>query len=198
MKNWFLCIKKSQIIAVFVCFALLLSHFVLYFKLETYKKVVDSLSYKIFNGFNYKSSEFEYSEKDSNIFFVSNSKDYVNLGLKLPLLKLPCGEDFEINEGVITFNNQKDFVIKCAGEGIVKSVGYQENGLKYVEIRHSGNIITRYENLKVVGVGTNFLVKNIHALGVSSDETKFVFKIIKNGNILTNYTIENGEIKWQN
>ena len=176
MKNLFLCIKKSQIIAVFLCFALLLSHFVLYFKLETYKKVVDSLSYKIFNGFNYKSSEFEHSEKDNGIFFVSSSKDYVNLGLKLPLLELPSDENFEINEGVITFNNEKNFVIKCAGEGIVKSVGYQEDGLKFVEIRHSGNIITRYENLKIVGVGTNFLVKNIHVLGVSSDETKFVFK----------------------
>ena len=198
MKNPFLCVKKSQIIALFMCLVLLLSHFVLYLKFESYKKVVDSLCGKIFNGFNYKSSEFEYSEKDSNIFFVSNSKDYVSLGLKLPLLKLPCGEDFEINEGIITFNNKKDFVIKCAGEGIVRNVGYQENGLKYVEIRHSGNIITRYENLKVVGVGTNFLVKSVHALGVSCGETKFVFKIIKNGNILTNYTIENGEIKWQN
>lgn len=198
MKNPFLCIKKSQIIALFMCLVLLLSHFVLYFKLESYKKVVDSLCGKIFNGFNYKSSEFEYNEKDSNIFFVSNSKDYVNLGLKLPHLKLPSNEDFEINEGVITFNNEKNFVITCAGEGVVRNVGYQENGLKYVEIRHSGNIITRYENLKVVGVGTNFLVKNINALGVSCGEAKFVFKIIKNGNILTNYTIENGEIKWQN
>lgn len=198
MKNLFLCIKKSKIIAFCVCLMLIFSHFILYFQIENYKKVVDSLSYKIFNGFNHKFSEYDYGEKDSNIFFVSNIKEYISLGVKLPSLFLPTSEEYEMNDGIIKFKITKNFFIKSAGEGIVKSVGFLDNGLKYVEIRHSGNIITRYENLKIVGVGTNFMVKNIHIIGSVEENQNLIFKIIKNGNIVKNYTIENGEIKWQN
>ena len=177
---------------------LIFSHFILYFQIENYKKVVDSLSYKIFNGFNHKFSGYDYGEKDSNIFFVSNIKEYISLGVKPPSLFLPTSEEYEMNDGIIKFKITKNFFIKSAGEGIVKSVGFLDNGLKYVEIRHSGNIITRYENLKIVGVGTNFMVKNIHIIGSVEENQNLIFKIIKNGNIVKNYTIENGEIKWQN
>ena len=73
-----------------------------------------------------------------------------------------------------------------------------ENGQKYVEIKHSGNIITRYENLKIVGVGANFLVKSTSIIGSVEENSPLIFKIIKNGEILTNFLIEDGEIKWQN
>ena len=194
MKNIFVTIKKSSLILICLCLTLLISHFVLYFKIESYKSVVDSLSHKIFNSFT---DNYDTTEKDSNIFFVSNF-GYKNLGNKLPLLSLPINEEFEKIDGKIVFKNLQNNVVKSAGEGIVKTVGFLDNGLKFVEVRHSGEITTRYENLKIVGVGTNFLVKNIHVLGTGNGEENIVFYVLKDNKILTNYEIENGEIKWQN
>ncbi len=194
MKNIFVTIKKSSLILICLCLTLLISHFVLYFKIESYKSVVDSLSHKIFNSFT---DNYDTTEKDSNIFFVSNF-GYKNLGNKLPILSLPINEEFEKIDGKLVFKNLKNIVVKSAGEGIVKTVGFLDNGLKFVEVRHSGGIITRYENLKIVGVGTNFLVKNIHVLGTGNGEENIVFYVLKDNKILTNYEIENGEIKWQN
>ena len=171
-----------------------ISLFVIYFKIESYKSVVDSLSHKIFNSFT---DNYDTTEKDSNIFFVSNF-GYKNLGNKLPVLSLPINEEFEKIDGKIVFKNLQNNVVKSAGEGIVKTVGFLDNGLKFVEVRHSGEITTRYENLKIVGVGTNFLVKNIHVLGTGNGEENIVFYVLKDNKILTNYEIENGEIKWQN
>ena len=195
MKNVFVCIKKSRIIAVFFVLVLLLSHFVLYCKTDTYKNVVDSLGNKIFNSF---SSEYDSSEKDSNIFFFLFSANYRLLGTKPPKLHLPLSDEYEAKDGKIYFKISSSLCVKSAGEGIVKSVGYLENGLKFVEIKHSGNVVTRYENLKIVGVGTNFLVKDIHIIGIGEEEVDIIFCILKNGQVVNDYQIENGEIKWQN
>ncbi len=195
MKNIFVCLKKSTLIVLVLCVMVLISHFILYSNVSSYKKVADSLGSKIFNGFNYKSSE--YDDRD-NIFFVSNLNQFISLGNNKPVLHLPSGEEYEIKSGIISFNIKNNFVIKPAGDGIVKSVGFLGNGQKYVEIKHSGNIITRYENLKIVGVGANFLVKSTSIIGSVEENSPLIFKIIKNGEILTNFLIEDGEIKWQN
>ena len=190
MKNVFVCIKKGKLIALLICLLIVLSHFVLYFSVDSYKEVVDSFNKKIFNSFNGGETDGD----DNNIFFVINSNDK-NLGKQNPELKLPSQEEYVLDGGVFSYSLKQNFVIKSAGYGIVKTVGYLDNGLKYVEIKHSGNIVTRYENLKIVGVGANFLVKNIHVIGTSNED--FVFKILKNGKVIENYSVENGEILWQ-
>jgi len=190
MKNIFIVIKKSRFFLILIAILLLFSHVVLYSSVLSYKKVVDSVNDNIFNSFSK-----DEADSESNIFFVANLNDKT-LGKENPELKLPSLEDYELNDGIFIFKAKNNFVVFSAGYGIVKSVGYLENGLKYVEIKHSGNIITRYENLKIVGVGANFLVKKIHIIGTIEDT--FIFKILKNNKVVTNYTIENGEILWQN
>lgn len=191
MKNIFVCVKKGRLIALIVCLVLIFSHVILYLSVNSYKDVIDSVNRKIFNSFN----KDEINSDDNNIFFVVNSKDK-NLGNKQPQLYLPSSESYQLNGGVFSYSLKENFVIKCSGYGVVKNVGFLDNGLKYVEIKHSGNIVTRYENLKIVGVGANFLVKNIHVIGTSDEN--FVFKILKNNKIVENFIVENGEIKWQN
>ena len=111
MKNIFVTIKKSSLILICLCLTLLISHFVLYFKIESYKSVVDSLSHKIFNSFT---DNYDTTEKDSNIFFVSNF-GYKNLGNKLPVLSLPINEEFEKIEGKIVFKNlQNNLIIEVS------------------------------------------------------------------------------------
>ena len=196
MKNLFITLKAKNFLMLFICLALIFSHFFCYFTFNSYKEVINSVSQSIFNSFN--SGDTDTNDKDNNIFFVSTKGDYKFLGASLPSLKLPSSSEYTLENGIFTFSLKDDFTIKCSGTGIVKKVGYLENGLKYVEIIHSGNITTRYENLKVVGVGANYNLKNIHIIGTCLKENPFVFKILKNEKILQNYIVLEGEIKWQN
>ena len=196
MKNFFIVINKKKIISFFICLCLLFTHIFLYLKIDNYNNILESINKEIFNSFNF--TEEDSIESDTNIFFVFNLNDFINLGTSKPKLQLPSGEEYEQKNGEFIFNLKTNLVVKCAGSGIVKDIGYLENGLKFVEIRHSGNFITRYENLKIVGVGQNFNVKAIHILGTCEEETPFVFKILKNNKIVNNYIIENGKILWQN
>lgn len=190
MKSTFICIKKGRIIAVILCIIVIFSHIVLYLNVDNYKNIINNFNKKIFNSFNKDETDGE----DGNIFFVSNNFDKF-LGKNKPSLKLPSDEEYVLENGTFTFSLSKNFVVKSAGEGIVKEVGFLSNGLKYIDIRHSGNITTRYENLKIIGVGANFLVKNIHVIGTANNN--FIFKILKDNKILESFSVENGEILWQ-
>lgn len=196
MKNISLVVNKKLILCFLLCLSILGWHFIFYFQIESYKNVVDSLNKNIFNSFNYNDKNA--SDNENNIFFVFNLYDFINLGTNKPKLTMPSEEEFKLENGVFSFNLKENLVVKCAGSGVVKSVSYLENGLKFVEIRHSGNITTRYENLKIVGVGQNFNVKEIHIIGTCDIETAFVFKILKNDKIVEDFSIENGKIIWQN
>lgn len=195
MKNPFIVVKRKSIFVLIICFVLIFSHTVLYLNIDGYKKVIDSFSKQIFNSFS--GSDKDTIDNDDNIFFVFNANEYINLGTKKPTLLLPSKEEYELSNGVFTFSLKNNITIKSAGSGIVKKVGFLENGLKYIEIRHSGGIITRYENLKIVGVGENFNVSKVHIIATAEKETPFVFKILKNEKVTTNYEVLDGEIKWQ-
>lgn len=196
MKNLFVCVKKKTLIYFFIAIFLVLIHFLCYFTCFEYKKVVKNVSENIFNGFSF--GDKNTSEKENNIFFVFNLYEYINLGNKKPTLTLPSNEEYEIDNGEFSFKIDNNLIIKSAGSGIVKNIGFLENGLKYVEIRHSGGIVTRYENLKIVGVGLNYNVKNIHILGTCESSQTFIFKVYLNGEIIKNLEVVEGEIKWQN
>ncbi len=193
MKNIFLCVKKRQILAIFAIILIISAHLGLYFSFSNYKDVIKSVNYKIFNSFNRE----ELSQNDSDIFFVA-SKNIIKLPQKIDKLFLPSQEKYEKNGGVLTFKTKTNFMVKSAGAGIVVKIGMQENGLKFVEIRHTAEITTRYENLSVIGVGENFTLTHESVLGVSSERENFVFKIFTNGEIIENFSVENGEIKWTN
>lgn len=196
MKNPIFCFHKKTMLFFIVLIFFIVLHFSLYFNNFNYKRVVDSVSENIFHGFKFL--EKEMSEDDGNIFFVSSSGEFINLGTKKPTLTLPSGEKYEYENGVFIFNIKENLTIKASGCGVVKAVGMLENGLKFVEIRHSNNVITRYENLKVVGVGQNYNVKNVNVIGTCEEESGFIFKVFKGGKLLTDIVVENGEIKWEN
>ena len=195
MKNPIFKINAKKILVLIFCAALIFSHFFCYFKFSDYSKIVNTLADNIFNCFNRNS---ESSEKDNNIFFVFSENSYKFLGKSLPALKLPSESDYTFKNGIFSFNLKENFTIKCAGKGIVKDVGFLQNGLKFVEVRHSGNIVTRYENLIIVGVGNDYNLKNIHIIGTCNKNDPFIFKILKNNEIVENYEILDGEIKWKN
>lgn len=190
MKNIILCWRKKYLITALIFIFALLTHTIMYIKIDGYKNVFDTFNDKIFNSFGSEYKNFQ----DSDAVFVFNEKNYFkNKELKL-VLPIEC--DYTLENGVFSFKASENFTIKSSGDGIVKEVGVMENGLKYVLIKHSNNIYTRYENLKIVGVGKNFLVKNINCIGTSSVDNPLKFMVYNNDKIIENIKIENGEIKW--
>lgn len=193
MKNIIITLKRKHIFAIFCCLLVIFCHLFFYFNVEKYKKIVNTISDKIFNSFN---NERDATNDDGDIYFVfANFSNKISSEDK-PKLHLPSSEEFDLTDGVFTFNLKSQLIVKCAGEGIVTKVGYLENGLKFVEVRHSGGYITRYENLKIVGVGNNFLVKKIHIIGRASEDYPFIFKVILDDKIVSNFTENEGVIKW--
>jgi len=194
MKFKIFVLSGKKILLFSLIIMLLFTHFMFYFFSGSYKEVIDALSYKLTNSFSPNKQLYE--DKDANLYFVFNGINF-NLGTNKPKLKLPLNNDWELNNGIVNFSIGEDIVIKSAGKGIVKRIGVLDNDLKFIEIIHSGNIITRYENLKIVGVGVNFNVRSQQILGTLAEEG-LVFKIMQNGSVITSYEIINGEIKWEN
>lgn len=191
MKNVIVCLKKKNFIIAFILIFMLVAHIFLYFGVDSYKNVFDTFNDKIFNSFNFGEQNFT----DSDAVFVFNEKSYFKSKGEVKLF-LPSSESYVLDNGSFSFDSSKNFVIKSSGDGIVKEVGTLDNGLKYIVIKHSNEIFTRYENLKIVGVGENFIVKNVNPIGTTSVEEPLVFRVYKNNKIITNIKIENGELKW--
>ena len=191
MKNVIVCLKKKNFIIAFILIFMLVAHIFLYFGVDSYKNVFDTFNDKIFNSFNFGEQNFT----DSDAVFVFNEKSYFNSKGEVKLF-LPSSESYVLDNGSFSFDSSKNFIIKSSGDGIVKEVGTLDNGLKYIVIKHSNEIFTRYENLKIVGVGENFIVKNVNPIGTTSVEEPLVFRVYKNNKIITNIKIENGELKW--
>lgn len=191
MKNVIVCLKKKNFIIAFILIFILVAHIFLYFGVDSYKNVFDTFNDKIFNSFNFGEQNFT----DSDAVFVFNEKSYFKSKGEVKLF-LPSSESYVLDNGSFSFDSSKNFIIKSSGDGIVKEVGTLDNGLKYIVIKHSNEIFTRYENLKIVGVGENFIVKNVNPIGTTSVEEPLVFRVYKNNKIITNIKIENGELKW--
>ena len=196
MRNIFFVINKKNLVSLIICFVLLFSHIFLYSKIDGYKKVIDSVNKQIFNSFT--ENDVNLYDNDNNIYFVFNGEIFT-LTNERPKLYLPSFEEYVLEDGMFKFNLSDHFVIHSAGKGVVTNVGYLDNGLKFVEIRHSGGIVTRYENLKIVGVGINFIVKKTNILGTGEIENNFTFKVYYNNVLIKNIkTNEKGEILWEN
>lgn len=191
MKNVIVCLKKKNFIIAFILIFMLVAHIFLYFGVDSYKNVFDTFNDKIFNSFNFGEQNFT----DSDAVFVFNEKSYFKSKGEVKLF-LPSSESYVLDNGSFSFDSSKNFIIKSSGDGIVKEVGTLDNGLKYIVIKHSNEIFTRYENLKIVGVGENFIVKNVNPIGTTSVDEPLVFAVYKNNKIITNIKIENGELKW--
>lgn len=186
MKCGFFVITLKKLIFCIILVAVLILHFCLYFTNSKYNYVVKCFTYDLVNSFS--SDKKLYEQSDNNLYFVSN--------INKSNFKLPNNSEYEINNGVVTFKNYSNLIVKSAGAGIVYKSDLLENGLKFVEIKH-GEIITRYENLNIVGVSVNNFVDEQDVIGSVSNE-KLVFKLLKNNEILNNFQIKESEIIWLN
>lgn len=186
MKCGFFVITLKKVIFYIVLATLVVLHFCLFFTSSKYNYVVKCFTYDLVNSFS--SDKKLYEQSDNNLYFVSNTNKNN--------FKLPNDSEYEINNGVVAFKNGSNLIVKSAGMGIVYKIGSLENGLKFIEIKH-GEIISRYENLSVVGVSENSIVDKQEIIGSLSNE-KLFFKFLKNNKVLNNFQIKESEIIWLN
>lgn len=188
MKNLFICVKKSKIIAIFVCFAIIFLHFILYFNVLGYKNVVDTLSHKVFNSFSHKKNDSESNNSDDDIYFVlikqnikpsfSQINAEKNYKLKYKIsYKLKSEQSFNKNKFSISKLNKFNSSIF----NLKSSLKNLKNGLKINLKNYEKNLNNCKINLK-------------NAKNNSKYCEKYTFKIEKNGNKLEFFCIKNGEI----
>ncbi|MBQ7307916.1 MAG: hypothetical protein IJW82_05235 [Clostridia bacterium] len=112
-----------------------------------------------------------------------------------PEVKLPF-DDYILKDGIFYFNESENLLLKNGAEGVIKSIGYKGEE-RYIEILHNGNIKSIYQNVDIVGVNTNLKVQKGQLISTIKPNNDLKFYLTYNEEIITDYTIENGEIIWE-
>lgn len=137
----------------------------------------------------------ELTAKDNNIITAFFGYEYI-MKDSWPEIKLPT-DSYEYIDGIFYLDFAgSDFAVKNCADGIIKNIGYKDNN-KYIEVLHSGNIKSVYYGLDVIGVNTNLKVKKGDVLSTVQNG-KVKFYLTYNDEIVTNYTVVDGELVWQN
>ena len=136
------------------------------------------------------------TQKD-NILSVFFGYNYIMTD-KRPNILLPFKENYIYDNGVFCFDINENLIVKSGANGIIKEIGYNENNEKYIKILHDGNIKSIYENVDIIGVNTNLKIDKNYIICTLKPNTKLRFYLTYNDELLTDYTIFNGEIIWKN
>jgi len=167
--------------------------------------VLGKLDYPFFNNLStiFKTSVSAYPgdtfTKEEKIKFVSQflfgDALYVsgnsNIEFSLPIET----EDITINNGIVKFAVDTFSLVSAAEDGIVTVIGKQSD-VKYVEIKHTNNIKTRYSGFDYIGVSKNNITTKNSPLGTVSGGEYLEFSIIYKGKTVTDLTVSNGELVW--
>lgn len=84
-------------------------------------------------------------------------------------------------------------VVNSVAKGEVISVGYTKDGLKYIEIKHPNNYVSRYVGLQTVGVVTGEKISENKPIGMSENNQNLKVYMHLNDNV-----INISEIEWKN
>lgn len=84
-------------------------------------------------------------------------------------------------------------VINSVAKGEVVAVGYTKDGLKYIEIKHPNNYVSRYVGLQTVGVVTGEKIAENKPIGMS--DSGQILKIYMH---LNDNVVSVSEIEWKN
>jgi hypothetical protein len=128
---------------------------------------------------------------NSNVVFTNSNK---LLNFIIPI----SGGSFSIeNDGSICFRVGSSIMVTACEDGIVEYIGYSLNGKKCIKIKHTDNIYTLIENVDIVGVAINDIVKKGKDIATAKMGEFIVLRLFKNNNQVNNIKVENGKIIWQ-
>lgn len=128
---------------------------------------------------------------NSNIVFTSGSVD--KLDFSLPIL----GAQVNCVDGVIEFVAMKSIMVVAPENGVVMDIGDTLDGIKYIKIKHSENVYSVIENLDIIGVSKNDLIKKGQDIATAKIGNKVIMKIYEEDNRVRNLNIDKSKIIWQ-
>ena len=89
----------------------------------------------------------------SNIVFTSNlTYNQYNVEKDVEFLVPVITNKITFEQASITFEITDSVLVTASADGVVENVGTLESGAKYILIKHSKSLNTRYENVDIAGV----------------------------------------------
>lgn len=131
-----------------------------------------------------------YSDNAEIVFTNGNIVEKSSLNLTVPLRHT----EYEIINNGINFFVKNNIMVTSCDNGIVEECGCTNDGIKYIKIKHSNNLITVIENLDILGVEKLQIVKAGQDIATAKPGQIVTLKILLNDIFITNLKITNNRI----
>lgn len=153
------------------------------------KQVVNSMAY-IYNPVNSL-----YNDNSDIVFTNGSVLNVESLNFVVPI---KSAEFDVLQNGTIIFKPVKSIMVTACESGVVDGVGVTNDGVKYIKIKHTADIYSLIENVDIVGVQENEIVKKGQDIATCKLGEKLTFQLF-NGDIkLMNLQVDKSKIIWQN
>ena len=137
--------------------------------------------------------------KEEKIKFVSQfffgDALYVSGNTSLEFILPVQSDSVSVVGGVVKISMQNFDIVRAAEDGIVSKVG-KAGDVKFVEIKHTNSITTRYVGLDYLGVNKNYIAQKSAPIGSIRGGITLEFSIIYKGKVIASTNIENGVLVW--
>ena len=124
-----------------------------------------------------------YSDNSGVVFTNANAIEKDTLNLVLP-----------IKSGITVGNS---IMVSACESGMVVSVNKSTDGVKCITIKHNNNLETRIENVEIVGVKENDIVKSGQDIATTKTGNTVYLKIFQNDTQISNLKISKSKIIWE-
>ena len=99
--------------------------------------------------------------------------------------------------GELFFDVVNSVMVMACEDGVVQEVGVTLDGVKYIKIKHTMSVYSILENVDIVGVVEDDIVKKGQDIATSIQGAKIKLKIYENDMIVSNLKINQSKIVWE-
>lgn len=131
-----------------------------------------------------------------NMVFASSKFDAVNKKNLNFVIPIKCSQIQNLN-GDLCFTVDASIMIIAPEDGIVSAVGLLPSGEKYIEIKHSKNIVSRIENIYLTGVVSGQVVAKGKDIATANMGEVVRFLVFEDGVKITSLKVEKSSVIWE-
>lgn len=109
------------------------------------------------------------------------------------IIPIKSGEFSQTLDGV-EFLVDNAIMVKSIESGFVESVGCSNNGIKYIRIKHSVNIVSEISGIDISGVVVGQVVKKGEDIATAKLGSKILLRILNDGSPIPNLVVSKSKI----
>ena len=136
-----------------------------------------------------------FNDGGSISFATKNLSEINNSNLKF-ITPIKCNNIENVNNE-LHFEIDSNIMIIAPEAGIVSKIGVLANGEKFIEIKHSKNVVTRLENVYIVGVVSGQVVNKGKDIAIAKVGSVVRFSLLEDGVKQPNISVVKNEIIWK-